>query len=133
MDRVGTEVVTPQAATTLRMGVYTDNDGLPDALVAEATSGTATGAGVQDLTITAVIPVNGMYWLGVVIQGSSTATVRNFTRGALLHLPHGTTAPTGTTNNLSRIQSGVTGALPSTVTVSATPNTAGPKLHFRYA
>jgi hypothetical protein len=133
IDRIGIEVTTAAASGILRFGIYTDDGGLPLNLIAQATTtADASTTGVKDLTISATIPRNGLYWLALVAQGATTIGVRASNIAQDLSLPLGTTPPSGTSHFNCRTQSGVTGALPASATVGAVAATKA-FIFFRYA
>ena len=134
VDRVGGEVTTAVASGVLRMGIYNDDDGIPSTLLAEASgTGNASTTGVKDLTISAVIPRNGRYWLAAVIQGAAGIQLRANDRGTILPVPVGTAAPTSTGGFHCLLDTGtISGALPGTATLNVTANANGARLWWRY-
>jgi Major tropism determinant N-terminal domain len=137
IDRIGVDVSTAAAASVIRLGIYTDNAGLPNALIAEATTtADSTTTGIKDLTISAVIPTNGRYWMAGVAQGSAAVAINavgNIGNNPV-PLPLGTTAVGGTTSLFSRTRASTAGALPANATgLNANPQGTRFRWHFRYA
>ena len=73
LDRIGFEVVS-SAAESVRVGLYDDEDGGPENLLAESSSISVASTGVK-LTTISVDVAPGWYWLAFVTNGS-TATYR---------------------------------------------------------
>lgn len=136
IDRIGAEVVTAVASLVLRFGIYTENAGLPFARIAEASStADASTTGTKDLTISAVIPKPGAYWLAVVSQGATGGALRqpSATPPQILPMPLGTVAPSGANSYSSRRQTGVTGALPATLSAIDDAPGVNIAIHYRYS
>jgi hypothetical protein len=133
VDRIGIEIVAAAAGGTMRFGIYTDDDGIPLNLIAETAAQSAAGTGVIDVTVDIDIDKPGVYWLASVAQGNAVAgQVRAYTRGAM-PVSLGTSAPSGAGNAMSRVQAGVTGALPATAVLDAAPHPQVQRIHIRYA
>lgn len=75
-DRIGCEVTTANASSTIRLGVYAGEGGVPGTLLLNA--GTASGAstGAQEITISQTLAA-GLYWLAV-LQTGTAATLRAY-------------------------------------------------------
>lgn len=127
-DRVGVQhaATTAGASSVLRLGVYTSVNDLPAALISEFGSIdlTTTAGALKPVTIS-WSPTAGIYWLAAVAQvtsGSPTFTVS----------PPQIVVPSNDgTNNGSKFESGVTGALPSTATPAAGNTTGIPAIYLR--
>lgn len=142
IDRIGVDVAVAAAASAIRVGIYTDDLGLPANLIAEANNGIgtypldSTTTGVKDAAISAVIPVNGRYWLAGVCQGSAAVQIQapgNIGNNPI-PIPLGTAALGGTTAYFSRIKASVASALPGTITgLNGNPQGTRFRWHFRYA
>jgi hypothetical protein len=141
IDRLGVDVSTAAATGIIRVGIYTDSGGLPNALVAEGTSGAdtypldASSTGAKTAAISAVIPHNGRYWLALVNQTAAVSinAPGNYGNNPI-PLPLGTSPITGTTSYFSRVVASVSGALPSTITgLNANPQGVRARWIFRYA
>lgn len=65
--------VTTGAAGNVRLGLYTNNDGLPAALIATAGTASTAATGIKDIAYTTLIPT-GFYWLA--FQHDAAATFR---------------------------------------------------------
>lgn len=137
IDRIGVEVTTAVASLIVRLGIYTDDNGLPLSLIAEASStADASTTGVKDLTISATIPQNGRYWLAAVSQAAAGGALRSAstTPPQFPPFPCGTSAPSGANSYTARRQDSVTGALPSTVGTLINPASNYQHLiHYRYS
>ena len=126
-DRIGAEVTVAGASgTVVRLGIYTDNgSGMPSALVLDAGTIAGDTVAAQEITISTTLNP-GLYWLAAVPQGG-TPTMRVLAVTNIL--PTGVSAlatATATTPRTGKIQSPVSGALPSTFT--ATNESAAPVL-----
>jgi hypothetical protein len=136
IDKIGLEVTTLQAASSIRLGVYTDDDGLPANLIAESTApADSTSNGVKDQDITAVIPVNGVYWLAGCAQGAAGVAILGCDASiSPVPVPLGTTATGGTAVKCCRIKASVSGALPGAITgLNANAQASRFRWHFRYS
>jgi hypothetical protein len=77
-DRVGVAITGATAGSTLRTGLYADEEGLPGTLLVEFASVTLASGG-QTIAISTDLPLDaGHYWLALVSQGAST-TFRTMT------------------------------------------------------
>lgn len=117
LDKIGAEITTAAASSTLRLGIYADDgNARPGAKLVEASAtvdGTSQTAQEKDMSLAVA---QGLYWLACVAQGG-TPTVRSNANPV-----HGYVFPTlGTAlgaNPVSSVtQASVSGALPSTFTV----------------
>jgi len=118
-DRIGAEVTVSGATSVVRLGIYADNgQGRPGSLVLDA--GTIAGftQAAQELTISQWLQP-GLYWLACVIQ--TAACTMRIVSGALNPVAAATLAGgTASTAPNGYYQSSVTGALPSTFTLTGT-------------
>lgn len=76
-DRVGTQVATAAASTTLRWLIYNDVDGIPSGAPVLDHLGTADNAattGFKEATIDLTLDT-GSYWVGVVPQGGNPGLI----------------------------------------------------------
>lgn len=109
-NRIGVEVITAAAASTVRLGIYGSNtDDQPGALLLDAGTVDSTTTGVKEVTISQALRP-GLYWLGAVNQGGNP-TLRTIGTGSLS--PVATTDMTAGAVNCY-YATGVTGALPTT-------------------
>lgn len=69
---IGIEVTTAVAATTVRLGIYADNNGMPGAVILDAGTVSAAATGWQE-TATSQTLAPGVYWLAAVGQGGTPA------------------------------------------------------------
>jgi hypothetical protein len=131
IDRIALEVTTLGATSVHRIGVYnTGSDGLPSALLYESGS-TLSGAttGIKSTTVAVSLPA-GTVWVGSVVQ-TATSVVRSCT-GDPLGLLGSPTELVNISHSAYTSAATVTGALPSTFTVSALV-AAGPAIAVRAA
>lgn len=100
------------AGSVVRLGLYTDRDGLPDSLLLDAGTVDSTSTGAKEKTISQILPA-GWVWLAGVAQ----VAVPQVARMQGIFWPMGFTASTVTNSALASamIHSGATsGALPAT-------------------
>lgn len=77
--------------TGIRTGIYTDNVGLPNSLVAEASVTTLTAAAaLREPTITATLDPNTKYWFAYVSNNTATLKSYNSTTAVNYAYVHGT-------------------------------------------
>ena len=131
-DRIGVTTTSVTTGGNIRLGIYSDNAGLPSTLVldsgviAYSANSTAYMATISQ-TLTA-----GWYWLGSVIQsGSSTwlgygAYPTQGMSGLMLSNTSGSLI-------ICAYQTGVTGALPSTLSSPAISGYSQPVVYLRTA
>jgi len=125
LQAIACNVGTIAASTDLRFGIRVDNNGLPGTLLLDAGTIAADTPGARTLPITFTVPAGAVtgvpVWLTVTAQGSNTvgmvgvypvSETRDFTAAGSAIFGHGVSS-----------QSGVTGALPATFTLSSV---AGP-------
>ena len=116
--------------STMRLGIYLDDNGLPGALLADYGTVNMNTTGISAITISQTL--SGQVWVAACAQGANALTV----------ITSGDYNPfVGTTNDpysfghvsTGYYQTGVTGALPSTwgSTYSTTYNTAYPAILLR--
>ena len=80
LDRIGIEVTTGGGAgAVVRLGIYSDTNGVPDALVLDAGTVDSTGTGIKTITISQALSA-GVYWLATVSQ-VATSVVRTVNGG----------------------------------------------------
>lgn len=114
IDRIGVEVTTGVASTTIRLGIYASTaGGLPGSLVTDYGTIDSSGTGAKEITISpAATLAAGTYWLAIVAQGG-TPTVRS--KGFSTN-PYIGRAAIDNANPTCWNQDSVTGALPGTAT-----------------
>lgn len=136
LDRIGCDVTTVgSAGAVIRLGIYADGGGYPDALILDAGTLDATSTGgtnIREITISQTLNM-GLYWLAFVIQGGATTrpTVRRYHNKSAF----GEIAQTDNNFNWGKnsyVQSSVTGALPSNWT-STTTDSDTPMISVRVA
>lgn len=111
--------VAGDAGSVVRMGIYADDGfGYPGALLVDGGTDIATTTGMKVVAFSAVTLLAGNYWVAAVYQGGTVTqpTVRVISTAAVAI---GTSsAPTTAAAAVCYLQTGVTGALPSTFTTS---------------
>lgn len=120
LDRIGfTGLTAAVASSVARLGIYTDTDGRPGALVVDAgTVSTAAGLSAKEIVISQAVD-RGRYWLACVSQGgASGATLRASLGYANAQLVSSAIAADFNTGGLASgfYESSVSGALPATAT-----------------
>lgn len=121
IDRITCGVSTAGTATSVvRLGIYSDTDGAPDALLLDAGTVAGDSTGYKEITVSQALSVATLYWIVCVWQVAAVGVLRASGLGA--------GAPFVGQNALSTdprvctyVQSSVTGALPAT----ATPTSVG--------
>jgi hypothetical protein len=124
-DRIAVANVTGVATAVMRVGIYADTNGVPGALIheASATIDLSTGTGVKEVTINQTL--GGKVWLAAVPQVALPSAILRL--GHIMLPEVGTTSPYNAFGGYCVSQTGVTGALPdpwgSTVNFETTANT----------
>jgi hypothetical protein len=109
--RIGVNVATPAAGTTIRLGIYNNGNGVPTgAPRLDAGTVSAATTGEKELTISHALDV-GWYWLAVVSNGTAAITAEsNASLGFRPNMGFATGAGTG----YAMMQEDITyGSLPS--------------------
>lgn len=129
LDRISIEVSGAIASGTTRLGLYTNDAATdtPSTLLVDAGTVNTTTTGFKEATISQAVSA-GWLWLAQVAQVAA-ATVRGFTTA---HLPPVAPDSIATQQGAYYI-TGVTGALPSTPTITLAAVAAAPRLHVRVA
>lgn len=110
------------AATTARMGIYSDTSGKPDALVIDAGTVATTGSGNKSVTFgTPQTLAAGWYWLCVVSQGGAPTYQASTGNNVVQVGEVPTTDPFNNGPAHGYSQGSVSGALPSPWGATATP------------
>ncbi|WP_052067993.1 hypothetical protein [Rhodococcoides fascians] len=135
IDRIGTEVTTVAAGSTLRWVIYRDNNGYPGALVLDtgAVGDSATAVGFQEATINQTLTA-GRYWLGCIAQGGNPAL--RSTQASIATPAAGLTAAevvSQTGAGVGYRADGISGAAPATFTASAPSTAFAPMVWVRKA
>lgn len=109
---IGIDVTTAAASSVVRLGLYADNNGVPDALILDAGTVDSSTTGAKAIAISQTVGP-GMVWFAVATQGGGP-TLRSYTALPNFTQRGGTLAQAlGTAPRLGEFKSGVTGALPS--------------------
>lgn len=72
IDRLGVEIVTAQTSSAVRLGIYLDNEGLPDTLVYDAGTVATTSTGIREIVFPALSLDGGVYWFSATPQNSGS-------------------------------------------------------------
>lgn len=113
IDRLAVKVNTLAAASTVRLGIYSDTGtAAPGALVLDAGTIDSTATGVKQITVSLTLP-RGLYWRALVSQGGAPTMQKAAAEAAatLLGLTDATFA-----SFVGYTEAGVTGALNGTAT-----------------
>ena len=86
---ISLEVTTLAAAKSIRMGIYTDTNGAPDALVLDAGTVSVATTGSKTISISQSLSA-GWYWLVVVSDGTPTVRATSQTAIGMLGFTSGT-------------------------------------------
>jgi len=115
-----TASTTGQTGALTRIGIYADDDmGHPGKLVIDAGTVTTNPTGSKEITVNVTL-TPGVYWAAVVCQNCPTSRpgLVGYIDGSWLTNYLGTVIPAGTVQPVGVYQSGVSGALPTTFTVT---------------
>lgn len=121
VDTIGINTNTTAATSVVRLGIYDASaSNRPDSLVLDAgTVDVSSGTGLKNITISQAL-TKGLYYLATCTQGSSAVQIRytNYIAG----FGNMTTTQNNLTSPVVSFlgDSGVSGALPSTITISYT-------------
>lgn len=135
-DRIAIEVGTGQADSSVRLGIYDDNDGEPSTLIVDSDAISTATNGVKETAI-AVTLNPGQYWLAA--QMTATGTVPTLMTFSTVSGPSGDfvgVVAVTTQFAIARFKTGASGALPDPIgTLNATdPGTGrGPLIMLRAA
>jgi hypothetical protein len=133
IDRLAINVMTAAASSSVRLCIADDDNGLPDTVLGQTGSLDTSTTGAKEGTVSILIPKNGIYWMGAVLQGATGVAAASFNVGGIGALPLGTTLPDdGTTNTYTLAVSAVTGAIPSPIT-GTSKSQGRVRLTFRYS
>lgn len=121
VDRISINVQSGIASGTHRLGIYSSNsNGVPSSLVLDAGTVATTASGVKEITISQAL-TPGVYWLAAVAQTAAATVYYHPTANNGVMYPFSTTNG-AFDNKVAYKQSSVTGALPSTPTLTADYN-----------
>ncbi|MBA3356232.1 MAG: hypothetical protein H0U18_09940 [Pyrinomonadaceae bacterium] len=137
IDRIACKTSAGGAGATLRMGIYTDVNGVPTDLVLDSGSVDNTTPAIKEVTVSQALSA-GIYWIGAVTQGSvdSTLYVHSSPLGAVSPL-----VPLSSNDVYAALVNGyyfggaITAALPATFTTPGTGQVTNvpPKVIVRIA
>ncbi len=71
--RIGVNISTSDAAAVARLGIYSDNNGAPGSLLADAGEISAAATGAVEATISQELAGGTWYWLAMLVSGSTAA------------------------------------------------------------
>jgi hypothetical protein len=106
------------SGSVVRLGVYADNNGLPDALIADWDTVVSTGTTVVEATI-AWSPTPGIYWIAGVAQVGTQPTAHAVINAATSYLVGHTSPDTNFQHAMYVCQTNVSGALPDPASVTS--------------
>lgn len=118
-DRIACAVTTAAAGSSVRLGIYADTgEGAPGALILDAGAVSGETVAAPEATISQTLSP-GWHWLAAVNQGGNP-TLRCTSGTALMPVGAATAAEASQSQPVTgHVMSGVTGALPSTFTITA--------------
>lgn len=119
-DRIAAELATASANSTLRLGIYANDEqtGRPTTLILDAGTVDGTGStGVLTITIDQTLDP-GTYWLAAASQGAGAGASWRQTGGIMV--PFTTVFSASNFVNSALVQTGVSAALPNPAVVSTT-------------
>jgi hypothetical protein len=110
LDRLAQRVTVAGASSnTIRLGLYSDDNGKPGALLVDAGTADATTTGVKALTVSVAI-AQGLYWLATVAQTGTACSCHGNTTN--VKMPGMPTLASDLATHSSWTQDSVTGGLP---------------------
>lgn len=113
-DRIACSVTANgTAGAVVRLGIYGDTDGQPDALIVDAGTVDSTTNGYKEITINQALTSGGLYWLAIAAQ-VATCSLRSAGIGDGSDFVGNVL--TGDSRAANWIQTGVTGAFPGNAT-----------------
>jgi hypothetical protein len=122
-DRIGVEVTTGLASTTVRLGIYNAAGGIPTSLVADYGTVSSVSNAHVDITISQALAA-GLYFHAVCMQGAF-GTMNLRVSNTFAGLAQNATTFLASFGNTIYKQTGVTGALPGTATPTFGADAAG--------
>jgi hypothetical protein len=136
IDRLGMEVQTQAASSTIRLGIYnSDSNGEPSSLVLDAGTVSGTTTGLKAITVSQAL-TTGLYYFAWIWQGGTGRTITygpTATSGNWAPASSTTQGPSGA-YFAQYIQDGITGALPSTWgTVTSITSASATRIQWRIA
>lgn len=131
LTSIGAEITSAgEVGSKFRIGIYADAGGYPGGLLLDAGQIAGDSATVQELAVSSLVLVPGIYWIGGVVQNAPTTqpTIRlvNFMFNTALATIPGVNATAG-----GYQQTGVTGALPSTFTSTLSQIGTMPRIFWK--
>jgi hypothetical protein len=118
-------VTTLAAASSIRLGIYSDTNGAPDALVVDAGTVSSATTGGKSITINQALTA-GWYWLALVSNG--TPTVRAINVGSSSYTMLGFTSATDTTTHGAWSVAFTYASLPNPFTGGGALTTSTPRI-----
>jgi hypothetical protein len=127
-DRIAIEVTTAGAGGTVRLGIYSDTDGIPGEVVLDAGTVVTSALGVKEIIIDQELSP-GLYWLAAVPQNGVAPSIYCVTAAGNFYVGH-TSFPGA--NSFSHYSlAGVVGALTDNPAVIATGGAVSPRICLR--
>lgn len=133
-DRIGLNISGAGVSGALvRLGIYTDGGGYPNALVVDAGTVAADTSGAKEAVISQTLDP-GVYWLAVACQAQASTCTSYAAATSVPYYATGTAPATAAGAVRYSTGSGVvTGALPSDASAAAVSTSACPALMLRAA
>lgn len=136
-DRIGVNLTTGNTAAAgglIRFGIYT-GAGTPTTLLADYGTVSSEGSGAKEITISQSLDP-GVYWLAAAFQVSVAGPVAMSATPAGVDVPWFSSSTSPLTSSTGRgggwfVSSGVTGALPSSITPTANDTASIPAIGLR--
>jgi len=126
VTRIGIEVTTGSAGAC-RLGLFTNNNGVPGSLILDAGTVDTTNIAIVEATISPIVLRNEWIWMGAVFD--ATPTVR--TGGPSMAFMGGAGSTTASTRALTG--SFTYGAFPATAPTVGSQSSVGPAIFLRSA
>lgn len=110
-QKIGVDINATDATGAVRVGVYSDNNGVPGARLVDAGTVSTSASGSVFVTTTITL-TPGRYWSAIVLQGA-TGTPSTYEATGITFPIGNTFAPTISATYNSYVETGVNGALPA--------------------
>jgi hypothetical protein len=127
--KIGAEISTVgSAGSVIRLGIFANLDGgcYPGDLILDAGTIDGTSQTVQDITLAALLELPpGLYWTGFASQVATCQVRAHASQTYPVPISPGTAKPSANATGSTYVQTGVSGALPSTFTSSRSVGAAG--------
>ena len=133
IDRVAVEVTTAGGAgSVFRMGLYSDSNGAPGALISDEGTVDSATTGFKEDTVAWTDLTGGLYWIVTAAQVGTAPTVRSVTTPTATAAPYRSTSLTNTPDSWCVYGANITGAMPASFG-AITAHLLGPMVIVRAA